>query len=152
MTPLSHSTLYGRMQPEIVFGIKLGSLLRRKERKYSMFLTLKTLVYHRCKFSIPISKCSTHKFSIKINWEHIKMHIKMGVIVFDIQCFNWNQAAELQSCFDGSMVSISRGDSWLISWGTLHFLQRETNRWSTSLFSISFMVNRHYSFFFFVYL
>lgn len=21
----------------------------------------------------------------------------MGVIVFDIQCFNWNQAAELQS-------------------------------------------------------
>lgn len=94
--------------PGIVFGITSGSILSQEKKKkanISVCLTLKTSVYHRCKFSASISKCSTHKFSVKINRVHLKKkkrikkkkHIKMGVIVFDIQCFNWDQAAELPS-------------------------------------------------------
>lgn len=116
-----------QLQSGIVFGIMSAPSQRKKQSKYSMFLTL---VYHRCKFSIPISKCSTHKFSNKINWVHIKMHSKVGVIVgvivFDIQCFNWDQAAELQrSVLTAPWFPSVKGDSWVISWGTLDFLSEE---------------------------
>lgn len=84
--------------------------LRRKVCKQSVFLTLKTLLYHRCKFSISISMCSTHKFPIKINQEPIKIALKNGSdCLWYLISFNWNQTAELWRFFlDGSMVSISR--------------------------------------------
>lgn len=93
--------------------------LRRKVCKQSMFLTLKTLLYHRCKFSISISMCSTHKFPIKINQEHVKIALKNGSdCLWYLISFNWNQTAELQCSFlDGSMVSTS----W---WGFLSDILR----------------------------
>lgn len=75
-----------------------------------MFLTLKTLVYHRCKFSIPISKCSTHKFSVKINWVHMKkctLKWEWLSLIFNalIETRQQNYRALF---FDGSMVSIRK--------------------------------------------
>lgn len=113
-----------------------------------MFLPFQTLVNHRCKFSIPISKCPTHKFSIKINWEHIKSHLKMGVIVFDFQCFNWNQTAESHgSVFTVySMVSIwTRGFLSDILRSEISF-QRKTKQGNTSLSCNGFTVSQYYGF------
>lgn len=46
-----------QLQFEIIWGIASESCnLKGKESKQSVFLTLKTLVYHRCKFSASISK------------------------------------------------------------------------------------------------
>lgn len=78
------------------------------------------------------------------------MHIKMGVIVFDIHSFNWNQAAESPSpCFDGSMVSISKKKRGFLSGilrNTRFPFQRKTKR-NTSLFYSGFMVNWYSCFF-----
>lgn len=101
--------------------------------KYSTSKSFKTSVYHGCKFSIPISEGSTHKFSVQLNRARKrksgKRRIKKGVINFDILCYNWNQSAGLRhAVLTAPCFPFCAGDSWAISWGTLTFLS--PGKWS----------------------
>lgn len=71
--------------PGIVFRIASGSVSQEKKKKanISVLLTLKTSVYHRCKFSASISKRSTHKFSVKINWVRLKKKKKKSTLKWE---------------------------------------------------------------------
>lgn len=77
------------------------------------------------------------------------MHIKMGEIAFDIQSFNWNQAAELLSPVLTApwFPSVKKGFLSDIPRNTRFPSRGKAKEGNTSLFCTGFTVNCDYCFF-----